>query len=65
MQCKEFREKYQISEECCESCHEDDSMGFGEDLWFAVEGKDWNICCSMFKEYELRSIKKAHETSKQ
>jgi hypothetical protein len=52
MECNEFRKKYNIKRECCGSCHDDDESGFGEDLWFEVEGRDWNICCYLRNAYD-------------
>lgn len=52
MECEEFQLRYDIRAECCESCHEDEDMGFGDDLWFRVEGKDWHVCCKMINTYE-------------
>lgn len=34
-------------ESCCQSCHEDDDMGFGEDLWFEINGINRHVCCAI------------------
>jgi len=65
MECNKFKLQYGLKYvPCCESCHEDDSSGFGEDLWFEVEGIDWNICCRLIVAYELRPTQKTNEISK-
>jgi len=45
-------------ESCCESCHEDEDLGYGEDLWFNLNGeydKEYNVCCAV-----ANSFKKHH-----
>lgn len=64
MKCEEIKKKYNLQSDCCESCHEDDDMGYGEDLWFEIEGKDWHICCATYKAYESRLAKEANKISK-
>jgi hypothetical protein len=40
-------------EPCCESCHEDSDMGYGEDLWFLdINGNMRHVCCSIGRELE-------------
>lgn len=44
---------------CCESCHEDDEMGYGEDLWFDdPNGKDRNVCCAIHRAWKEKEGKK-------
>jgi hypothetical protein len=57
MKCEEFKKEKEIEFNCCQSCHEDEDMGFGDDLWFEIPyDKDWNICCAAEQAW-----KKKHE----
>jgi hypothetical protein len=49
MECEEAKITFEIECNCCESCHEDDDTGYGNDLWFKIPGseRDWNICCAV------------------
>lgn len=38
---------------CCESCHEDDELGYGEDLWFEINGEARNVCCAIARAFKL------------
>ena len=52
MECQKFLEKYNLFSNCCTSCHEDDDMGYGEDLWFDIpDDRDWHICCEVYRAY--------------
>lgn len=44
---KEFKEHLPYNIQCCESCHEDEDMGFAEDLWFNVNYTNRHICCRL------------------
>lgn len=54
MECDKLKTEYPdiLFEECCESCHQDDEMGWGEDLWFEIDGKDRNVCCAIYRAFE-------------
>ena len=58
MECDKLREEYPYIhfEDCCESCHEDSATGYGEDLWFDIEGKLRNVCCAVYNSYEILRI---------
>jgi hypothetical protein len=49
MECEKVKEENKDIEfeSCCESCHEDSNTGYGEDLWFEINGKDRNVCCAI------------------
>jgi hypothetical protein len=47
MECEQIKKEYNIKVDCCDSCHEDNAEGFGNDLWFTIDGKDRNICCTI------------------
>jgi hypothetical protein len=49
MECEEVKKEHPEINfySCCESCHEDDDMGFGEDLWFEIDGTDRHVCCAV------------------
>jgi len=51
MECEKVKKEFpEVKfEPCCESCHEDDEMGYGNDLWFEVNGIDRNICCAIYR----------------
>ena len=53
MECEKFKKEKGIEFNCCESCHEDDKIGFGWDLWFEIPyDRDWNICCEAERAYK-------------
>ncbi len=55
MDCDKVRKEFPNIkfEPCCESCHEDEDMGYGEDLWFEdFNGKDRNVCCAVGRGFE-------------
>ena len=40
-------------ESCCLSCHEDDELGYGDDLWFEdPNGEDRHVCCAIYRSWE-------------
>lgn len=53
MECEEFKTTYGLQHIwCCDSCHEDDAERYGDDLWFDIDGREWNICCALANKYE-------------
>lgn len=36
---------------CCESCHEDEEMGYGDDLWFEIGDEDRHVCCAIMNAF--------------
>ena len=58
MECEEAKRVFQLKCNCCVSCHEDEEMGHGNDLYFSIEGseREWHICCEV--ERAIRSIEK-------
>ena len=55
MECEKVRQEFPDIkfEPCCESCHEDEDMGFGEDLWYLDKwNKLRNICCAMARGFD-------------
>jgi hypothetical protein len=60
MECKQIRLEYPNIKfkECYPSCHEDDEMGFGPDLWVTIEGKDRNCCCAIMNSFTNHDIKR-------
>ena len=51
MECDKIRKEnpHIIFPECCDSCHEDEATGFGDDLWFIINGVDRHVCCAIAK----------------
>lgn len=50
MECEKVKSEYPEYkfEECCPSCHEDEDMGHGHDLWFIdPKGEDRHTCCAI------------------
>jgi hypothetical protein len=59
MECDKVRKLFSDIkfEQCCESCHEDDDRGYGDDLWFlAPDGKIYHVCCAV-----SRGLKETNE----
>lgn len=42
---------------CCDSCHDDEGNGFGEDLWFEINGEDRHVCCVIMNAIEAHRKK--------
>jgi hypothetical protein len=63
MECEEAKQVFEIQVNCCISCHEDDEMGYGNDLWFQLEGseREWHICCAV--ERAIRKIDAKNNTT--
>lgn len=49
MECEKVKKQYPAIkyELCCQSCHEDDDTGFGNDLWFEIGGEERHVCCAV------------------
>lgn len=57
MECEQVKKEFTMFDykSCCESCHQDDEMGFGEDLWFEdPNGTDRNVCCSIYRTWNRK-----------
>jgi len=53
MECNKVKEQFKevTYESCCESCHDDDDNGYGDDLWFEINGEDRNVCCAIGRSF--------------
>jgi hypothetical protein len=48
MECEQVKKEHpELKIRCCNSCHEDDAMGYGEDLWFEIDGVERHVCCAV------------------
>jgi hypothetical protein len=58
MECEEVRKEYKNKEiePCCLSCHEDDDMGYGNDLWFEIDGKERHVCCAISRSFNIAKL---------
>jgi len=55
MTCEQFKKQFGLSFDCCTSCHEDDDMGYGNDLWFeTLDLMEWHICCAAARAYDKK-----------
>lgn len=55
MQCEIVKELFNMQNiQCCESCHEDDNTGHGDDLWFTLGKDTYHVCCAIGREFEKR-----------
>jgi len=64
MECKNIRKEFPKIEfePCCESCHEDESMGYGNDLWFEdSNGKKRHMCCAMHRGFKKKNGEINHD----
>jgi hypothetical protein len=54
MECDKVRAEHSDKKfsPCCESCHEDDDMGYGNDLWVVIDGKDRHVCCAINRAFD-------------
>jgi hypothetical protein len=54
MECDEVRKEFPEIHfpACCESCHEDEAIGHGYDLWLEIGGDDRHVCCSIMNGME-------------
>jgi hypothetical protein len=64
MECEQVKKQYPEVEyePCCISCHEDEDMGYGEDLWFEIGWEDRHVCCAISRSF-LKWRKKVDERS--
>jgi hypothetical protein len=58
MECDVVRSEHptKVIENCCPSCHEDDDMGFGYDLWCVIDGKDRHVCCAVSRSFRPSAV---------
>jgi len=54
MECEDVRKEFPDIkfEPCCDSCHEDEEMGHGYDLWLQINGKDRHVCCAIMRSFD-------------
>lgn len=43
-----------IPVDCCDSCHEDEEMGYESFIEVEYNGSDYLVCCSIYNEFESR-----------
>jgi hypothetical protein len=43
----DLRERFGVTEPCCESCHEDRDTGHGDDLVIEIDGEEVWACCAV------------------
>ena len=52
--CDAFSRKFNISERCCESCHEDYDLGLDYLIDVDIEKGFYRICCQINREYKKK-----------
>lgn len=53
MECEEVKkENPDVKVTCCVSCHDDEDMGFGYDLWFVINGQERHVCCAVSRAFD-------------
>jgi len=65
MECEQVRREHAEKPigPCCVSCHEDAEMGYGQDLWGEIDGKDRHVCCAVLRAFSRRATATRPATS--
>lgn len=50
--CEEFRKKFDISKNCCNSCHQDFDEGYSDLCEIEIDHVIYQVCCSIDLQYK-------------
>jgi len=50
--CEDFLNDFEISRQCCGSCHSDSDNGYAHMCEREIDGKTYQVCCALLCEYD-------------